>query len=583
MPTSASGLAPGTKIDRFILERPLGEGGFGAVYRARHALLGHAVALKLLHPEHAASEEILERFSREAQATVSIGSEHIVQVHDCGTSPEGWLYLAMELLEGRSLEELLRETGGPIAVDRAVDIALQTLDGLAAAHEAGIIHRDLKPANIFLTRHPDTGNDLVKILDFGVSKVTSAANQKALTQTGAMLGTPSYMAPEQFHNARDVDHRVDLYSAAAVTYLMLSGRVPYEAESYADLVVRICCEPPPLLSRIAPHVSEALAAVVMKGLATYPEDRWLDAGSFERALARAHTTGQVDEVTPHPEATAPTMPGTAIPLAEAATMLPVDVRPSTGGSGIPVPGTRVAGPAEAPPPRMSGASSVSVVETPPPGHGAASHPTWRRWLVLLVGVPLAAALISGVIAGVAWITLDVLDDQTEEVANAPTPGPTRNVPPATPGPPTPPAPGPQPAGTAPEDPLGTLITTVLGGVGEQMAGQASTVPIPGDDSTGVELFEPQIIGELGPVELRRALLAAQRSMAECRQPGQHVRARIQVHINMNQVLLAAPAATNTAPREMATCCAERFRSSIPADWSPGSNGMIFFDVVLRPR
>lgn len=142
-------------------------------------------------------------------------------------------------------------------------IGVQILESLAEAHATRIIHRDLKPANVFLARLDD-GSEVVKLLDFGVSKIIDH-QQAALTQSGEMLGTPLYMAPEQFHNARDVDHRVDLDSAAAVLYQMLSTRVPFEAESYADLVVQVCCEQIRPLQVIAPHVPRPIADVVMKG------------------------------------------------------------------------------------------------------------------------------------------------------------------------------------------------------------------------------------------------------------------------------------------------------------------------------
>ena len=613
MPTSASGLAPGTRIDRFVIERPLGEGGFGAVYRARHTLLGHTVALKLLHPEHATSEEIQERFTREARATAAVGSEHIVKVLDCGSSDEGWLYLAMELLEGMSLEAVINELGGVMQADRVVEIGMQTLRGLEDAHAAGIIHRDLKPANIYLTTDAVTGDEVVKLLDFGVSKVTNPEQHTALTQTGAMLGTPLYMAPEQFHNARDVDHRVDLYSAAAVVYQLLSGRTPYEADTYADLVVRLCCEAPPPLARVAPDVPQALGVVVMKGLATYPEERWSDASAFAEALKVAHETGEAPGVTLPTHPGEATQPGTAIPIDEFAptqqpSAIPAFPPPRPGGGTMPY----QAGPGEPPgtgggfnvhsqapshsqapaQPTPAGAAAISYIPTgervaPPPHQVDAPSKPWKRWLLLLVALPLLLMLLGGLVGGIIWAVLDLGNEPTSVAPlDTPQPGPVIANPQPQPVPQQPfPIPDlglPQPTEVNTEDPIGELLTTVLGGVGEGMAGGASPVPMQGGSTPGIQLYEPQIVGGLDYSAVRQAMLASEPSLVNCRRAGQHNRVRVQIHINLNQIMVAAPAATNTGPVDVARCCADQFRGSVPSGWSPGASGMFFFDVGLLP-
>lgn len=582
--SSASGLAPGTRIDKFEIERPLGEGGFGAVYRARHSLLGYPVALKLLHPEHATSAEIIERFAREARATTTIGSPHIVQTVDCGTSEDGWLFLAMELLEGQSLEKVLQARDEPFAVERAVDIGVQTLEGLAAAHGAGVIHRDLKPANIFLVGEPTTGRELVKLLDFGVSKITTVAQQTALTQTGAMLGTPLYMAPEQFHNARDVDARVDLYSAASVMYLMLAGRAPYLANTYAELVVQICCEPPPSLDAIAPRVPRLLASVVMKGLTRDPEDRWPDAMTFAGALRQAQQSGVAPTPGSQPSRPAQiTLPATKIPpvagdlpSARPSSQGGGDARQSTGagasgssGAFLPPTFQTTDIPAQTPaepflPPTFQ---TTDAPAQPPEPQKPRSK---LRGLALVAGGMIAVMLVAGVVGGVVWAALEMRDEPS-----SPTPSPP---------PQTPPPPPPRPAQeTETNDPLGDLFTTVVGSMGEGMAGPSSTSVIPGDPSTGVQIHEPRLVGQLDREEVRRALRASQSAMAGCRQPNGPTRVSIQIHVNLNQVLIAAPASTNSGPRDVAQCCADSFSRSIPANWSPGVSGMIFTDVALQPR
>lgn len=277
---------PGTRIDRYEITDTLGTGGCGVVYEARHVHLERKVALKLLHRNLVNSEEAVERFFREARAAAAVGSPHIVRVLDCGTSGGGQPFLAMELLKGMTLGHLL-EGGRRLGVERGIDVALQTLEGVAAANEAGIVHRDLKPGNIFLTKDPDTGRDSVKVLDFGVSKVHQSAYEKALTGTGALLGTPRYMAPEQFKGAHDVDHRADQFAMGVVLFQTLSGQLPFKGESPMELAHHATIDPPRSLSELAPHVPEPLGNVIYIALNKEPGDRWPDARAFANAIREA--------------------------------------------------------------------------------------------------------------------------------------------------------------------------------------------------------------------------------------------------------------------------------------------------------
>ena len=281
----------GTRVDRYQVERLLGAGGFGSVYLAKHVHTDATVALKLLKRSLGADQQMLERFLREARAAASVGSEHIVRVMDAGLAADGQAFLALEFLDGLDLKELSAQQG-PLPHLRLVMIVLQALEALEAAHSKGIVHRDMKPANLFVVRRRDergTERDFVKLLDFGISKMHGDAGTSGLTLTGVAMGTPSYMAPEQFFDARSVDARADLYSVSAMLYELLSGKLPFDAESYAHLIVKVRTEQAVPLNQLAPGVALPLAQVVMVGLAKEPAQRWQSAREFGDALRSALT------------------------------------------------------------------------------------------------------------------------------------------------------------------------------------------------------------------------------------------------------------------------------------------------------
>ncbi len=279
----------GRRLDRYQVESLLGAGGFGAVYKARHVHTEALVALKVLKRHLGADPGMVERFLREARAAAAVGSDHIVRVLDAGQSAEGTTFLAMELLEGVDLKDLASNEA-PLPAMRVVLLCLQVLDGLEAAHQKGIVHRDMKPANAFVVRKVDergTDKDFVKLLDFGISKMHAESGTSGLTMTGVAMGTPSYMAPEQFFDARSVDARADVYSVAVMMYELLSGRLPLEADSYAALIVKVRTESPLPLTQIAPGVPQGLADAVMIGLAKEKEQRWGSAKEFNHGLRAA--------------------------------------------------------------------------------------------------------------------------------------------------------------------------------------------------------------------------------------------------------------------------------------------------------
>jgi serine/threonine-protein kinase len=231
---------------KFRLDVCIGQGGMGSVWSATHLGLGNQIAIKLVSREFVRSPEALRRFDAEAKAAARLQSRHVVQVHDNGTLEDGTPYIAMELLSGESLQQRIDRTG-PISVHETVSILSQCCKALGRAHAVGIVHRDIKPDNIFLSLSPDDDAYVVKVLDFGVAKMSYAGGDPSTTKTGAVLGTPLYMSPEQARGLKNVDHRSDLYSLGIVSYTMLTGRIAFYGESFGDILLKICTEPLPSL------------------------------------------------------------------------------------------------------------------------------------------------------------------------------------------------------------------------------------------------------------------------------------------------------------------------------------------------
>ncbi len=268
---------------KFRLERILGIGGMGAVFEATHTALGERVAVKFLRPELRDKPELVERFLREARSQFRINSDHVVRVLDVGTAESGTPYIAMELLEGVSLHAHLRRVGR-VAPAEAAEIAVQACDALAAAHALGIVHRDVKTRNLMLTRGPG-GALRVKLVDFGVAQISSPDLGERLTATETIMGTPLYMPPEQLRSARLADARSDVWAIGVVLYEVLTGRLPYLAESAADMLFRQYHETPRPVHEVAPGVPAGLCAIVSRCLALEPDERFPSAAALARALA----------------------------------------------------------------------------------------------------------------------------------------------------------------------------------------------------------------------------------------------------------------------------------------------------------
>jgi serine/threonine-protein kinase len=248
--------SPGQVIaDRYELRELIGRGGMGCVWRARHRTLRTPVAVKLLTPGTGDEEALLTRFSREAQAAASLRSPNVVQILDHGVDA-GVAYIAMELLEGETLGARLRSVK-KLTPAEATPVLTGVVRAIARAHRVGIIHRDLKPENIFLARDEDGGPGIVKVLDFGIAKLVRhdplaqgasmefAVTDRAATHSGVMLGTPSYMSPEQARGLTDLDGRTDLWSFAVIAFECLTGRRPFTADVFGLLVLQICVDPMP--------------------------------------------------------------------------------------------------------------------------------------------------------------------------------------------------------------------------------------------------------------------------------------------------------------------------------------------------
>jgi serine/threonine-protein kinase len=271
---------------KFRIERVLGQGGMGVVVAAYHLQLDERVALKFLLPDALQNAEAVARFAREARAAVKIKSEHVARVSDVGTLETGAPYMVMEYLEGRDLSAYVRESG-PLPPSEAADYVLQACEALAEAHALGIVHRDLKPANLFLTRRAD-GTACVKVLDFGISKLTNPGASDpgfSMTRTQAIMGSPLYMSPEQMASSRQVDGRTDIWAIGAILYELMTGRVPFEADTMPQLCAMILQEPPRSMRDFRGDVPEPLHAVVLRCLAKDRNQRYQNVAELANALA----------------------------------------------------------------------------------------------------------------------------------------------------------------------------------------------------------------------------------------------------------------------------------------------------------
>ena len=297
-------LKEGTVIDgKYRIGKVLGRGGMGTVYGGEHTMIRRSVAIKVLKPTFSEDESMVERFQREAMTASAVRSRHVVEIFDVGTLDSGEHFIIMERLDGQTLSARLRKQKR-LSPAETMQIASPLLEGLGAAHAAGIVHRDLKPANVHL------GGDggVVKVLDFGVSKFAELPTAEGFTATGALVGTPHYMSPEQTKGARHADQRSDLYSVGAILFRTLTGRLPLMAQTIHELIAKLITEKAPSILTVAPELDLKLAAIVDRALFREPSERFQTAFEMKDAVDAWLSNGG-DKLTdsvdlPHTDSTA---------------------------------------------------------------------------------------------------------------------------------------------------------------------------------------------------------------------------------------------------------------------------------------
>jgi eukaryotic-like serine/threonine-protein kinase len=445
-------LAAGDKVGEYEIEAKIGEGGFGTVFRAQHPLIGKLVAIKVLARQYSAQPEMVSRFVAEARAVNQIRHRHIIDIFAFGQLPDGRHYYVMELLDGEALDEHLAAVGR-IPLGEAIPILRAIARALDAAHGKGIAHRDLKPENVFLAREAD-GSVFPKLLDFGIAKLLSAGDvSKHKTRTGSPLGTPLYMSPEQCRG-RDVDHRTDIYAFGVVAFKLLTGKVPFDGDSYMDILLAQINDAPPLPSSIAPELPPAVDQGILWMLQKDPAARPPNLVTAVRALEDAAVAAGFEVAAGAPTgvltaARAGSQPGPR-PLSEGLT--PTMRAPSVTPAATPSPSSLgMAATIDAA--RLSDALVAAPVTPVPPAPAAAPVP---RRSPLGLGLALAGAVAVGVVVFLALRPSARRDAAAPSARRAPLVEPA--APAAAPPRPALPEPSPPVAPPAPVSPALVAVT-----------------------------------------------------------------------------------------------------------------------------
>jgi eukaryotic-like serine/threonine-protein kinase len=399
VPINSGPLAPGhTVAGKYVVTRVVGGGGMGQVVAAMHVDLEQEVAIKIMLPERASGAESVERFLREARAASLLKSLHIARVFDVGKTASGLPYIVMELLHGEDLVDVLSR--GPLPSTAATDAIIQACDAVAEAHAAGIIHRDLKPENLFLTRRRD-GTPCVKVLDFGISKIaetTARSRGRLVTEENTLLGSPSYMSPEQVKRSSSVDARSDIWSLGVTLYELVTARDPFGAETAAEIFVNILTRSPPSPSMVNRAVPPGLSSVIMRCLEKDPAARFQTVDALAAALVPHASATQVDAVPSSGRQLTIATPGSLAELAAQPRYHP----PSSGAID--------SAPLSSPRP-----VATTVFASPAPKRG---------WIA-----PTISVLASLAVVGVIGIVLFVREQHHVPVANGPEAATTTTTPP----------------------------------------------------------------------------------------------------------------------------------------------------------
>lgn len=372
-------------VGSFLLIEQVGAGGMGQVFKAKHRLMGRTVALKVMLPALGEDEDVVARFRQEVQSVARLSHPNIVTAYHADSGPRG-LILAMEYCDGSDLGRAVRE-GGPLAVARACACIGQAASGLSAAHAAGLVHRDIKPSNLLLT-----ADGVVKVLDFGLARFFEGDDTDRLTRTGASMGTPDFMAPEQARDSAAVDIRGDIYSLGCTLYYLLTGRVPFPGGTPWYKISRHQNDEPEPIEALRPQVSSELAAVVRRMMAKDPLARYQTPGDVVRALAPFHSvTAPTVVAVGEPPLTRVVIPvGAELPrvVAEASGTIPVAVRESSPFDFADTPAP-VSDPSTAT--RLATTGPTRAPEPPAP------RPRWPRWVGAVAGALLVACVIGAVL------------------------------------------------------------------------------------------------------------------------------------------------------------------------------------------